>query len=55
VSQYTWVRVHISLRITPARAVGISTTIQPSDGLVELMDAALRPKKHWPYKEKGGV
>ena len=50
---YNFVRVHKSLRMTPAMAAGVSDTLHDVEWIVGLIDArAPAPKKRGPYKKK---
>lgn len=50
---YNFVRVHKSLRMTPAMAAGVSDTLYDMEWIVGLIDArAPAPKKRGPYKKK---
>lgn len=48
---YNWVRIHKSLKITPAMAAGISKTVMDWAQIVEMMDADQPAKKRGPYKK----
>lgn len=47
---YNWVRIHMTLRVTPAMAAGISKTVLNWSDIVEMMDAARPATKRGPYK-----
>lgn len=50
---YNFVRVHKSLKITPAMAAGVSETLHDMEWIVGLIDAnAPAPKKRGPYKPR---
>jgi len=49
---YNWIRIHKTLRVTPALAAGISETAMNWSGIVEAMDADEPPKKRGAYKKK---
>jgi IS1 family transposase len=50
---YNFVRVHKSLRTTPAMAAGVSDTLHDMEWIVGLIDArAPTPKKRGPYKKR---
>jgi IS1 family transposase len=50
---YNFVRVHKSLRMTPAMAAGVSDTLHDMEWIVGLIDArAPAPKKRGPYKKR---
>lgn len=48
---YNFLRIHKSLRVTPAMAAGLSETVMDWSGIVEMMDADFVPKKRGPYKK----
>jgi IS1 family transposase len=50
---YNWIRIHKTLRTTPAMAAGLSDTLMSMEDLVVAMDAAEAPKKRGPYKKRG--
>ena len=50
---YNFVRVHKSLRMTPAMAAGVSDTLHDMEWIVALIDARTpAPKKRGPYKKR---
>ncbi len=50
---YNFVRIHKTLKCTPAMAAGISDRLWSMDDIVDLMDArAEPPKKRGPYKPR---
>jgi IS1 family transposase len=50
---YNFVRIHKSLKMTPAMAAGVSDTLHDMDWIVGLIDArAPAPKKRGPYKKR---
>lgn len=50
---YNFVRIHKSLRMTPAMAAGVSDTLRDMEWIVGLIDAnASAPKKRGPYKTR---
>ena len=50
---YNFVRVHKSLRMTPAMAVGVSDTLRDVEWIVGLIDAcAPAQTKRGPYKKR---
>jgi IS1 family transposase len=50
---YNFVRVHKSLRVTPAMAAGVTDTLHDMEWIVGLIDArAPAPKKRGPYKKR---
>ena len=50
---YNWIRIHKTLRVTPAMAAGISETVMNWSDIVEAMDADQPAKKRGPYKKQG--
>ena len=48
---YNWLRIHKTLRVTPAMAAGISETVMNWSDIVEAMDADQPAKKRGPYKK----
>ena len=48
---YNWIRIHKTLRVTPAMAAGISETVMNWSDIVEAMDADQPAKKRGPYKK----
>lgn len=48
-----WIRIHKSLRVTPAMAAGLSATLMTWEDIVEAMDADRPSKKCGPYKKQG--
>jgi lambda repressor-like predicted transcriptional regulator len=51
---YNWIRIHKSLRVTPAMAAGLSKTVLDWSDIIALMDAeAPRPGPRGPYKKRG--
>jgi hypothetical protein len=50
---YNWVRIHKTLRVTPAMAAGLTDRLMSMDDVVALIDAReAAPKKRGPYKKK---
>ena len=50
---YNFVRIHKSLRVTPAMAAGVSDTLHDMEWIVDLIDArAPTPKKRGAYKKR---
>ncbi len=49
---YNFVKIHKTLRVTPAMAAGISAKLWKVDDIVALMDAKETPKKRGPYKKR---
>ena len=48
---YNWLRIHKTLRVTPAMAAGLSETVMDWSGIVEAMDADIPAKKRGRYKK----
>jgi IS1 family transposase len=48
---YNWIRIHKTLRVTPAMAAGISETVMNWSDIVEAMDADQPAKKRGSYKK----
>jgi hypothetical protein len=46
-----WLRIHKTLRVTPAMAAGISKTVMDWSDIVEAMDADAPAPKRGPYKK----
>lgn len=52
-AHYNFVRIHKSLRITPAMAAGVSDQLWSIEELIERIDAmAPAPKRRGPYKKR---
>jgi IS1 family transposase len=50
---YNWVRIHKTLRVTPAMAAGLTDQLMSLEDVVALIDAReSAPKKRGPYKKK---
>jgi IS1 family transposase len=50
---YNWVRIHKSLRVTPAMAAGLTGSLMSMEDVVAPIDAReAAPKKRGPYKKK---
>jgi IS1 family transposase len=49
---YNFVRMHSSLRMSPAMAAGVSQKLWDMSDIVALVDAAEQPKKRGPYKKR---
>ena len=50
---YNFVRIHKTLKVTPAMAAGVSETLHDMEWIVGLIDAnAPAPKKRGPYKKR---
>jgi len=51
---YNFIRVHKTLRMSPAMAAGVSAKLWSMDDLCEMMDAvAPKPGRRGPYKKRG--
>lgn len=48
---YNWLRIHKTLRVTPAMAAGLSKTVMDWSEIVEAMDADTPAPKRGPYKK----
>ncbi len=48
---YNWIRIHKTLRVTPAMAAGLSKTVMSWEDFVAMMDAGHQAKKRGPYKK----
>jgi IS1 family transposase len=48
---YNWIRIHKSLRITPAMAAGLTDRLWSWEELVEMMDADQTAKTRGPYRK----
>ena len=50
---YNFVRIHKSLRVTPAMAAGVTDRLSEIEDIVDLIDAnAPAPKKRGSYKKR---
>jgi IS1 family transposase len=49
---YNFLRIHKTLRVTPAMAAGLSDTVMNWTDIVEAMDADFVPAKRGPYKKR---
>lgn len=49
---YNFMRIHKSLRMTPAMASGVSQTVMGWEDIIARMDAMEQPKKRGPYKPR---
>jgi hypothetical protein len=47
---HNWLRIHKTLRVTPAMAAGLSQTVMDWAEIVEAMDVETPAKKRGPYK-----
>ena len=50
---YNWIRIHKTLRVTPAMAADLSETVMSWTDFVTAMDADMPAKKRGPYKKTG--
>jgi IS1 family transposase len=48
---YNWIRIHKTLRVTPAMAAGLSETVMDWTDIIEAMDADAPARKRGPYKK----
>jgi IS1 family transposase len=48
---YNWIRIHKTLRVTPAMAAGLSGVVMDWSNIVEVMDADVPAPKRGPYKK----
>ena len=49
---YNFVRIHQTLRVTPAMAAGVTDKLWSVDDIVALIEADEQPKKRGPYKKR---
>lgn len=49
---YNFIRMHKTLRMSPAMAAGVSDRLWSWEEIIGLMDAAEQPKKRGPYKKR---
>lgn len=49
---YNWVRIHKSLRVTPAMAAALTDRLWSWEEIVARMDAANQPKRRGPYRKR---
>ncbi len=49
---YNWLRIHKTLRVTPAMAAGLSDALLSWSDIVAMMDADMPAKKRGPYKKR---
>ncbi len=53
---YHWIRIHKTLRVTPAMEAGLADRLWTMEDVVALIDArAEPPKKRGPYKKRTAV
>jgi hypothetical protein len=52
---YNWLRIHKTLRITPAMAARLSKTVMDWTDIVEMMDADMPATKRGPYKKQTAI
>jgi IS1 family transposase len=50
---YNWMRIHKTLRVTPAMAAGLTDRLWSWEDIIAVMDAQDEPKKRGPYKKRG--
>jgi hypothetical protein len=48
---YNWIRIHKTLRVTPAMEAGLSKTVMSWEDFVAIMDGDQPAKKRGPYKK----
>ena len=49
---YNWVRIHRTLRVTPAVAAGLTTKLMSMEDVAALIEARQEAPKKRPYKKK---
>lgn len=49
---YNWIRIHKTLRVTPAMAAGLTDRLWTLSEIVEMMDADQPERKRGPYKKR---
>ncbi len=49
---YNWMRQHKTLRVSPAMAAGLTSTLMSWEDLIAMMDVTEEPKKRGPYKKQ---
>jgi hypothetical protein len=49
---YNFIKIHSSLRVTPAMAAGVADRLYEMSDIVALIDAANPPKPRGPYKKQ---
>jgi hypothetical protein len=49
---YNWIRIHKTLKVTPAMEAGLTESTMEWSDIVEMMDAETPAKKRGPYKQK---
>ena len=49
---YNWMRIHKTLRVTPAMAAGLTDKLMDWEDIIAIMDAAGEPKKRGTYKKQ---
>jgi len=52
---YNFLRIHKTLRVTPAMAAGVSQTVMIWEDITVLMDAEAQPVKRGPYNKAGAA
>lgn len=50
---YNFMRIHKTLRVTPAMAAGLTDRVWDWSGIIAILDAQQEPKKRGPYKKRG--
>jgi hypothetical protein len=50
---YNWLRIHGTLRVSPAMAAGLTTRLMSWADILAQMDALEAPAKRGPYKKRG--
>jgi hypothetical protein len=48
---YNWVRIHKTLRVSPAMAAGLTDHLMSMEEVAAMIEAANPPKKRGPYKK----
>lgn len=51
---YNWMRIHKTLRVTPAMAAGLTDRLWSWEDIIAIMDAKAEPKKRGSYKKREG-
>ncbi len=49
---YNWIRIHKSLKVTPAMEAGLADSTMEWADILEAMDLESPPKKRGPYKKR---
>jgi IS1 family transposase len=50
---YNFIRIHKTLRVTPAMAAGLTDRIWEWEDILRILDSQQEPKKRGPYKKRG--